>query len=275
MVCAHLSNGSCRILAEKCFRIGRETCDFFIYYNLVTNRSQDPPLTQDIKARLEGPLIQRWKDLAKSPARGKKDMSARPFEEVIRATVRDQLSPLGVIVPQTGKKYPVSETVNIIADCLAQKDGYPTCILSMKTWVGTGQVRETFAFAYFAKRWHGQKNIRVYMVIFQSIPALQDLMILCKPDIDGIYSLTGKPTIDDLVDELKGVYASPKSSVGSGGPSGQLKQQVKVKFQSPNDKPNPNEKCQKVHLCARRVSLESTYLSLSLIVIYHLLAFGF
>jgi predicted RNase H-like HicB family nuclease len=66
--------------------------------------------------------------------------------------VEMDITPLGVIVTDTGKQYPVSESTPIIADCLAKKGGYPDSIFSMKTWIGGEQLRETFAYAYFAMR---------------------------------------------------------------------------------------------------------------------------
>ena len=210
MSCQHLSNQTCQVLNETCFKLGKQSdCDFLLYYNLTINRSHDPPLAQAIKGIFLDPLIQSWKAYARNPAPGKKNMTARPFEDVIRFTLDQKLSSLGVTVSKTGEKYPVWEDISIIADCLIEKEGYPTCILSMKTWVGGEQIRETFAYAYFAKRWHRQKNIKVYMVIFQPIPTrrhLRDLIVLCSPHIDGVYSLCGQPYIDTLVEELQKIY---------------------------------------------------------------------
>ena len=209
MSCNHLSGQICQILQESCFKLGKETeCDSLNCYNLVKNRLQDKPLAQEIKDKLLDPLIQSWKSYAKSPAPGKKDMTGRPFEKAVRAMIKEQLTPLGVNVSSTGKKYSFWKDLNIIADCLATKGAHHDCIFSMKTWIGEEQLRETFAYAYFAKLYHGQKNIKIYMIAFHSIPPqLQGLMVLCKSYLDGVYSLCGEPYIDDLLEELRGVYA--------------------------------------------------------------------
>jgi len=169
------------------------------------NRSADPTLAQEIKGILLEPLIRSWKEYAKNPT-GNKNMTARPFEEVISFVFYQELSSLSVTVSKR-TKYLIWEDISINADCLIQKEGYPTCILSMKTWIGDEQIRETFASAYFAKRWHAQENIRVYMIIFRPIPRrLLELIKVCSPHIDGVYSLCGQPYIDTLVEDLQKTY---------------------------------------------------------------------
>lgn len=204
-----LEDRTCQILNEKCFRQGIATqCDFIEHYELLKKKSSDPPIVNQIKTDLMNPVIQEWKKYAQMPSPGKKGMTGIPFEKVVRTTVDRYLSPLGINVEQTGKKYPCWRNVDIIVDCLIRKGGYPDCIISVKSWIAAGQIRETYAFAYFVKTWHGQKNIRVYMLGFYPIqPYLQSLVQICKPYIDGVYSLTGEPYVDDLVTELQEVYS--------------------------------------------------------------------
>jgi hypothetical protein len=209
MFCNYLSHQTCQILKERCFRLTQQSkCDFItIYYPLLVDHSYDPPLAQRVKIDLLDPIIQSFGSYAKNPTPGKKVMAARPFEKAIRTTLKNQLSPLGVTVTQTGKRYPISESTSVIVDCLAEKGGCPDSIFSMKTWIGGEQLRETFAYAYFGKNWRKQTNVKVYMVIFQPIaPHFQDWIKLCSSYIDGVYSLSGKPYIDDLLDELRRVY---------------------------------------------------------------------
>jgi hypothetical protein len=171
------------------------------------NRTYDPPLAKQIKGELISPIIESWKDYARSTSPGKKGMTAYPFEEAIRNTVKNQLGSLGVVVSERGQKYSAWENVNIIPDCLVKKKGYPDCIISMKSWIAEGQIRETFAFAYFAKTWLGQKNVRVYMLGFTPLKShLHKLIDICKPFIDGVYSLSGGPYIDKLIEELRRIY---------------------------------------------------------------------
>jgi hypothetical protein len=209
MFCNYLSHQTCQKLKEKCFRLTQQSeCDFITrYYPLLVNHLHDPPLAQTVKTDLLDPIKQSFRSYAKNPAPGKKVMVAQPFEKVIRTTLKNQLTPLGVTVTQTGKRYPVSGSTSVIVDCLAKKGGYPDSIFSMKTYIGGEQLRETFAYAYFAKNWDKKRNVRVYMVIFQPIPPhCQDWIKLCSSYIDGVYSLSGKPYIDDLLDELRRVY---------------------------------------------------------------------
>ena len=209
MFCERLSkDGTCQILKEECFRKRMQTrCDFFDHFQLLMNRSSDPPLASQIKSELIGPILESWKDYARNPSPGKKGMTGYPLEIAIRSAVKERLDFLGVEVPEQGKKYPFWKDLNIIADCLTEKEGYPNCIISMKSWIAEGQIRETFAYAYFTKMWHGQKNIRVYMLGFTPVEShLQGLIEICKPYIDGVYSLSGEPYIDDLLEELRRIY---------------------------------------------------------------------
>ena len=182
-------------------------CDFLYHYQLLINRSSDPPLASQIKSELISPVLESWKDYARNTSPGKKGMTAYPFESAVRSIVKERLSLLGVDVPEQGKKYTFWKNLNIIADCLTKKEGYPDCIISMKSWVAEGQIRETFAYAYLAKTWLGQKNVRVYMLGVTPIQQhLQGLIDACKPYIDGIFSLSGAPYIDELINELEKIY---------------------------------------------------------------------
>ena len=134
-------------------------------------------------------------------------MTARPLEKTLRDFLKDELSSLNVSVPTKGRKLELFRNIKIIPDIIAKKEGYPTSLFSIKCWVGTSQIRETFAYAYFSKMWYGQKNIRVYMIIFQPIPDyIKDVEKICRPYIDGVYSLSGEPYFDELVEELIQLY---------------------------------------------------------------------
>lgn len=201
-------DGACKILNEECFRKRMRTqCDFIEHYQLLVNRSSDPPIASQIKSELINPILESWKDYAKNPSPGKKGMTAYPFEAAIRNAIKENLCSLAVEVAEQGIRYPFWKKLKIIPDCLIKKVGYPACIISMKSWIADGQIRETFAYAYFAKTWHGQKNIRVYMLGFNPIENyLQGLIDICEPYIDGVYSLSGKPYVDELIGELEKIY---------------------------------------------------------------------
>jgi hypothetical protein len=98
--------------------------------------------------------------------------------------------------------------VRIIADCLAKKQNRKA-VVSVKSWLGTEQIRETFAYAYLAKTWLGQRDIRVYQVgLTEFKERLKPLAEACKPYLDGVYSLSSEPYFDDLVAEMKKYFAT-------------------------------------------------------------------
>jgi hypothetical protein len=165
-------------------------------------------LTANLKQIIIPKFLKRWKEFAQNPNKiGKKDMTGIPLEESIRDFIRNEMEPFKVLIHKKGKKYPIWGDNNIIADVLIKKDGYPDSIISVKSWIGSGQLRETFAYGYLSKTWYGQKNIRVFMVTLH--PLHQDtlrMMNICKPFIDGVFSLSEKPYFDDLIIKLKELY---------------------------------------------------------------------
>jgi len=155
-------------------------------------------------------VIESWKAYAANPSPGKKNMTGGVLEKEIRAFVREELSACNASVAEHGKKFEVWENLSIIADCLIEKKGSPTSIISVKSWIGPTQLRETFGYAYFSKTWLGQKNIRVYMI--QLPPTenhLKSLITACSPYIDGVYSVSGEPYFDSLLGTLKEIYKLP------------------------------------------------------------------
>lgn len=177
------------------------------HYECLTKTSKEPKIARALKRDILPEIIDNWKRYAKNPRPGKKDMTGGPLERGIRGLLKKQLETLSVTTSESGEEFFVWEKVRIIADCLSQKPKYPTSIFSVKSWIGPTQIRETFAYAYFSKTWLGQKNIRIYMVTLQPVEdSLRSLIETCKPYVDGVYSLSGKPYIDELVSELRKIY---------------------------------------------------------------------
>lgn len=201
----NVSNAKCRKLTEKCFRIEHKNkCEFIGHYNHIKDYQRNKPLAIKAKQIMEPRFFEEWKSFARDPRPGKKRMTGGPLEEAIRKILKSELSPLGVTVYNRGKQFYVwQENVRIIADCLAEKESRKA-IVSVKTWVGTEQIRETFAYAYLAKTWLGQKDVRVYQIaLFPFQKALNSLVEACRPYLDGVYSLSSRPYLDDLVKEMK------------------------------------------------------------------------
>jgi len=206
--CEKLVRDRCQILDEKCFRMReKEKCDFKGHYDLLRDTRKDTQIVKEFKQGLLPEVLKSWKKFAQSPKSGLKRMTGGPLEEAARKTIKKELEPLGVTVYETGRKIPIWKgSVNIIADCLAEKNEIK-CICSVKSWIGEESLRETFAYAYFAKMWYGHKNVRVYMLELHPIwPNLKDLVVACKPYIDGVYSLSSSPYIDELLQELRYLY---------------------------------------------------------------------
>jgi hypothetical protein len=205
--CEKLSGNKCVILEVRCPRLrSGKQCDMLLHYKYLKNTFRDPELSRIIKRNILPEVLERWKEYAENPRPGKKDMTGVPLEKGIRASLKDKLNRFGATVSDFGEQFYVWEDVKIIADCIIRKDNKPTSIISIKSWIGCTQIRETFGYAYLSKTWLGQKNIRVYMVSLQPIYVNKSLIDVCKPYIDGVYSLSEKPYIDELLTELERIY---------------------------------------------------------------------
>ena len=152
--CSKLSDQTCTMLEKRCLRLeaSNKHCDMLMYHTMLATIEADTlPISREIRQGILGPFVERWARHAAAPQSGRKDMTARPLEQEIRGAVRRALEPLGVSVPRNGKRFPVWSNVPIVADVLTEKQGCHTRILSIKTWLGTGQIRETFGYAYLVK----------------------------------------------------------------------------------------------------------------------------
>ncbi|MGA2670710.1 MAG: hypothetical protein ABSF21_04770 [Dehalococcoidia bacterium] len=156
------------------------------------------------------PLLASWKKYAQHPLPGAKNVVASPLEREVTAILKFELEPLSVTV-RAQEHFSIWGDIAIRADGLVEKKGFPTSIISVKTWLGLGQIRETFAYAYWAKTWLGQKHIRVYHIAILKTPTrgktTEGLIEICKPYLDGAFFLTEAPYIDDLIRELKETYS--------------------------------------------------------------------
>ena len=210
--CKKLSDESCSVVGEKCFRIQTEKqCEYIEYYERLEAIGEDiPAIATRARKRMIPPLLVSWKKHAQHPLPGLKNVVASPLEGEVIAVLKSELEPLGVTV-HAQKNYCIWKDTAIRADGLVEKKGFPTSIISVKTWLGLGQIRETFAYAYWAKTWLGQKQIRVYQVAILKTSTkrntIEGLIEICKPYLDGAFFLTQAPYIDDLIRELKEIYS--------------------------------------------------------------------
>jgi len=206
--CNHLQKSNCGLLNATCFRLRQQSiCEFSTHHELITNFQNEPPITQQVKQDLLQPFLAKWKSYAASPSPGKKNMTGLPLEKTIRERIKNELVNQQVTVYDRAHKFEIGEEVSIFADVFIEKEGYPISIVSVKSWIGTTQIRETFAYAYLSKLWNGQKNVRLFMASLYPIePRIKRVEKICKPYLDGVYSISGKPYFDDLISELQYIY---------------------------------------------------------------------
>jgi len=181
-------------------------CAFADHYEYLDAASPSKTESERVKNEVKSQAIERWKGFVKGGAKaGRKDMTGIPLEKEVRSAIGRVLEPLGVRVTAKGEKQP---SLGMIADCTVSKEGCPKSIISIKTWLSPEAIRETFAYAYLAKYLHGQLNYKVFMVTLSPIwPNLAGLIGAFKLYLDGVYSLSGEPYIDNLLEELRRIYA--------------------------------------------------------------------
>ena len=52
-----------------------------------------------------------------------------------------------------------------------------------------------------------KKNIRLYMItLYPLTKSIMDTYSICRPYIDGVYSLSSEPYLDELISELLKIY---------------------------------------------------------------------
>jgi hypothetical protein len=162
--CSAVSRSRCSLLDEKCFRLKiKRQCEFLGHYNLLRSFPRGRPISKKVKKNMLEPFLDSWRDFARNPKPGRKNMTGGPLEDTIRETLGDELKKCGVNV-WPAMKYDISEGLCYLPDIKITKDGHPHSPISIKTWLGPGSIRETFASSYFAKLWHGHKNLNIYMV---------------------------------------------------------------------------------------------------------------
>ncbi len=217
--CEKLSGETCTVIQEKCFRMEeRKPCEYVKTYLplLIDIRADTPPIARKVSETMLEPFLDSWTRHARNPKAGAKRVIATPLEKEMRKILKLELSSLDVDVSDTAKELSLWEGCSINVDCLAKKLDYPISIFSFKTWIGKGQVRETFASDYWAKTWLGQKHVRAYQIGILKTPTkaktIERLIEICKPYIDGVFFLTEVPYVDDLIKGLKELYSG---SVGN------------------------------------------------------------
>jgi len=181
-------------------------CGFRYHYNYLKPSEQDPLATKKIKQLIFEKVINRWKEYGMAPSVGKKQMTARPLEDGIAEFLK-QLEDYGVQV-SVRKRFKIIEDVSTVIDCILTKKEYPTTLISIKTWLGPDFFRESFGNAYFIKTNYGMRNIKFYIVTLFPLKdhISKEWMELAKPFVDGVYSLSELPYIDDLLKELEIIY---------------------------------------------------------------------
>lgn len=217
--CQHLdfSGEYCKIIKEelkediKCYRADKVECRYSASY--WQHFSQPvPPLSPKIKVsreiidNLKQPFLKNWKALPGKNHNNDKSVLSAPFEDIVRKTLKKYLK-----IDIVKENYPIYKGCIINADAIARKEGKPTCIFSIKTWIGLEQIRETFAYAYLAKKWK-KEEILVYEIGLikterKKTDTITILADACKPSLDGVFYLTEPPYIDELIEKLKDIYS--------------------------------------------------------------------
>lgn len=210
-----LDRERCLVLQTKCLpfiRKKKQRCAFSDHYHWLTDLADDKSVANRIKLEVKPKACSNWQRFMQdNMPNGRKNMTARPLEDSIRNAARETLSDNNVRVKDNAGRLPILGKGSPIVDCYITKentkgDMYPASIISIKTFLTQESVRETFGYAYLAKYLEGQRRYRVFMVCLNPIGELREMVDAFEPFLDGAYSLSGEPYIDDLLTELKEIY---------------------------------------------------------------------
>jgi len=211
MQCRYLSNKFCNVLQVDCYILQQQKaqrCAFADHYDWLSITSPGKPIANQIRSQVKSQAILNWTGFVKAGTKaGRKNMTAIPLENAVRDAIKRALQPLSVSVANTAKGFNIGLEIRINVDCLISKDKYPTSIVSIKTYFNPEAVRETFAYFYLAKSWYGQRSLKGFVVALNPIDAkLRKWIDALKNYIDGAYSLSAAPYIDDLLEKLRRIY---------------------------------------------------------------------
>jgi hypothetical protein len=181
-------------------------CGFRDHLNYLKPCPSDTSFMSKLKKDVNEKIKIQWKEYARHPSTGKKQMTARPLEDCIASALDSELKPLGVQVV-TRKKVLITKDTGTIIDVILSKSDNPTSFISVKTWLASDSFRESFGDAYFIKGARGSLNTRFYIATLSPLNFSKEWIELARPYVDNVYSLSDKPYIDDLVQSLKKLYA--------------------------------------------------------------------
>ena len=212
-MCNLFRNSICEPLGVNCKYEGNEKkCSFYDHYTRVKNRIKNYHLSNKVREyMIKHGFLQKWKEYFQKGG-GNKQMTARPFEDAIGDVIKEELSSFGATVSSRKKVEIGGEGGKIIADCLIERDNRPNSIISVKTWIGFDTLRESFAAAYFLKRYHGELHTKFFVVSFFGTTdwLSERSLALVSSYIDGVYSICpskNENSFDELMRKLKDIYA--------------------------------------------------------------------
>jgi len=214
--CSYLKkdNDWCEILETKCLpfiRKKKQKCAFADHYEWLTKLSEQSASDSVKKSIIDG-VKANWKNhlAGLDNNTGNKGLTAGPLERAIREEMSAQIGRMGVEVKhgRLPQDFQVPGLEKSPFDCYLRKGSCPTSFISVKTWFTPEAARETFASAYLIKYWQGQVACRFFMVALNPVDQWNELIKSLKPslDLEGVYSLSGEPYFDKLIEELEDIY---------------------------------------------------------------------
>lgn len=213
--CLYFKGEKCELLDQECFRKNNDpkNCGFYGSYSVLQEDQDDLPITARLKKEVLNNMVEKWKPENRG---GDRQMTAKALEDGVKKILKEELQQLNVEVTKR-KSYPIAEDtedkVKTIIDCMIKKEGKPTTLISVKTFLKAEPLRESLAVAYLIKKYaQPDEKINFYIVALNSLEPLKSKSMnlgwlkLSKPEINGVYSLSSEPYFDGLVKELKGIY---------------------------------------------------------------------
>jgi hypothetical protein len=165
--CLYFKGEKCEPLHQECFRKNNDPtgCGFYgSYRDLDLQENQDDlPITARLKKEVLNNMKEKWK---REHRGGDRQMTAKALEDGVQKFLKEELQQLNVEVTKR-KSYLIAEDkVKTIIDCMIKKEGKPTTLISVKTFLKAEPLRESLAVAYLIKK-HAQHDEKINFLLLQ------------------------------------------------------------------------------------------------------------
>jgi len=170
-----------------------------------------------IARRISLDLAREWRKVAKRPhATGDRKSGSLRLEDALSREIVELLRPHANVLTRDTTRLKELFGIRFEADILIEsKDSArePVSVISLKTTLATGELKQAIGEAYVLGKLAGQhrRKLRYYLVVthraYDRAKAVNVAIDISKRYLHGVYALTQPPYVDKLFDKLRRMYS--------------------------------------------------------------------